>query len=80
MDHILEGAERQHDWEEDLHPKVSVISDNKPVRKIICRYGRGCTHMYDPVHKERFWHPSCPVLNGTMSYILDFECYYLFLR
>jgi len=62
MEHILEGAERQHDWEEALAPKVS-ISDNKPVRKIICRYGRGCTHIYDPVHKERFWHPTCPALN-----------------
>lgn len=25
--------------------------------KIVCRYGRGCTHC-DPLHNERFWHPS----------------------
>ena len=29
------------------------------LRKIICRYGRGCTH-HDVAHKERFWHPSQP--------------------
>jgi len=31
-----------------------------PIRKIICRYGHGCTHLLDPSHKEKFWHPSIP--------------------
>eukprot|EP01041_Mallomonas_annulata_P007804 gene7804-15968_t len=63
MDHILEASERQHDWEEAASSKVAVVADNKPIRKIICRYGRGCTHIYDPIHKDRFWHPPCPHLN-----------------
>ena len=28
--------------------------------QIPCRYGLGCTHMADPVHLQRFWHPSLP--------------------
>ena len=40
-------------------------SSEKQIRKIICRYGRGCTHMHDPIHRERFWHPSAPVLTGN---------------
>ena len=40
--------------------------DSKPTSsKIICRYGRGCTHMQDPIHRDRFWHPSVPQLTGT---------------
>ena len=40
-------------------------SDCRPiVRKIICRYGRGCTHMNDPSHRERFWHPPLPLLSA----------------
>jgi len=31
-------------------------------RKIVCRYGRGCTHQ-DPSHKERFWHPPVPEIS-----------------
>ena len=31
-------------------------------RKIICRYGRGCSHINDPSHRERFWHPPVPTL------------------
>jgi len=76
MEQTLEASERQHDWEEVLAPKVSVISDNKPIRKIICRYGRGCTHIYDPVHKDRFWHPPCPILNVEQirSHYICNEC------
>lgn len=35
-----------------------------PLRKIICRYGPGCTHMLDPAHREKFWHPRMQKLNG----------------
>lgn len=34
--------------------------------KIICRYGRGCTHMHDSSHRERFWHPALSALTGTI--------------
>ncbi len=33
------------------------------IRKIVCRYGRGCTHIYDAIHRERFWHPDKPSLS-----------------
>ena len=36
-------------------------------KKAICRYGRGCTHIYDAVHREKFWHPSVPRLSGKVS-------------
>lgn len=35
---------------------------NKSARRVVCRYGRGCTHIQDPIHKERFWHPTAPIL------------------
>ena len=31
----------------------------------VCRYGPGCTHMLDPSHKEKFWHPPQPKLDDT---------------
>lgn len=40
----------------------------KPVaRKLICRYGPGCTHSLDSAHREKFWHPHLPKLNGNSS-------------
>ena len=39
------------------------------IRKIICRYGPGCTHILDQNHKEKFWHPSNPsVKRGDVSF------------
>ena len=38
---------------------LGVDGSQTAVRKIVCRYGRGCTHQ-DPSHKERFWHPPVP--------------------
>lgn len=38
------------------------------VRKIICRYGRGCTHMHDTTHREKFWHPAMPALTCAVMY------------
>ena len=45
-------------------------------RKIICRYGRGCTHKSDPSHRERFWHPPVPELNGEQirTHYICYEC------
>ena len=49
----------------------SVIVDQKleVVKKIICRYGRGCTHMHDACHRLKFWHPSMPALTGQNTCI-----------
>ena len=46
------------------------------VRKIVCRYGRGCTHKTDPSHRERFWHPPVPELNGEKmrTHYICYEC------
>ena len=38
--------------------------DEAPVRKVICRYGSGCTHLLDPAHREKFWHPKAQRLEG----------------
>ena len=54
---------------------VDVSDDNKKpevkaeqsYRRSICRYGPGCTHKNDPNHKEKFWHPSLPKLNGNLT-------------
>ena len=45
-------------------------------RKIVCRYGRGCTHKSDPSHNDRFWHPSVPELNGEQirTHYICYEC------
>lgn len=34
------------------------------IRKVICRYGTGCTHKLDPAHKEKFWHPVANKISG----------------
>ena len=36
-------------------------------KRTLCRYGHGCTHINDPLHQERFTHPSLPNLNGISS-------------
>lgn len=33
-------------------------------RKVICRYGCGCTHLSDALHREKFWHPKIQQLRG----------------
>lgn len=39
--------------------KINDQSDKKfPHKKVICRYGAGCTHINDQTHSERFWHPN----------------------
>jgi hypothetical protein len=34
------------------------------IRKSCCRYGSGCTHINDPSHRDKFWHPRAPRING----------------
>lgn len=50
--------------------------DNNYNKKIICRYGRGCTHIYDAIHRERFWHPPCPIHTDEQlrKYFICNEC------
>ncbi len=33
-------------------------------KKSMCRYGRGCTHLIDPSHREKFWHPPALAIDG----------------
>lgn len=44
--------------------------DEPASRKSMCRYGPGCTHIMDPSHREKFWHPRIQKLNGTFIKIL----------
>ena len=53
--------------EDDLSAtKVPNINDST-VRKSCCRYGRGCTHLNDPSHREKFWHPYAPQFTGKLN-------------
>lgn len=44
-----------------------VIIDNLLIRRSICRYGCGCTHISDPSHREKFWHPPLKSMSGKIS-------------
>ena len=46
--------------------------DGTSYPRVVCRYGRGCTHM-DPMHKEQFWHPPVQVLS-TVKYHTHYIC------
>ena len=45
----------------------SMLGAQAVIRKSSCRYGRGCTHINDPAHLERFCHPLKQELNGIIS-------------
>jgi hypothetical protein len=58
--------------ENDSQPVEKTNDESSPTvpfvkhhRKVFCRYGRGCTHISDPVHNERLWHPAAPHINGS---------------
>lgn len=72
---IEQGDVEYVDWDDIPREKGANISPEKPIppdlrgsvsRKLICRYGRGCTHMSDPVHRERFRHPPTPTLSRNL--------------
>lgn len=42
----------------------------------ICRYGAGCTHRREKVHRTHFWHPTVPRLDGMQSVAI---IYYAFM-
>lgn len=46
-------------------------------RKILCRYGRGCTHLHDSCHKAKYWHPEVPSLTGTVITAISYIEYIL---
>ena len=62
---------------EEFFKKPDYSSPNGS-RKIICRYGRGCTHYNDPVHKDQFWHPPIVYLDEEQkrSHYICNECSY----
>jgi hypothetical protein len=45
-------------------PSLKAGKDEPIIRKVICRYGSGCTHILDPAHREKFWHPKVQRLEG----------------
>lgn len=45
-------------------PSLKAGKEEVLVRKCICRYGSGCTHILDPAHREKFWHPKVQRLDG----------------
>jgi len=72
------------EWEDSIQSNKNNI--NKPIneklvfKKASCRYGRGCTHINDPLHLERFYHPPVPVLDPDCiknNYICS-ECGFAF--
>jgi len=64
---------------------VSELADNNKIISSrampLCRYGCGCTHMMDPVHREKFRHPNVPKLNGWLLvlYCIDMSSHLLSL-
>jgi len=67
MEHIQEVCDAAGggigEYDEIFSPKI----ENIQTKKIVCRYGRGCTHMQDSLHQERFWHP--PILKLTCKLV-----------
>lgn len=45
-------------------PSLKPTKEEPIVRKVICRYGCGCTHLMDAAHREKFWHPKINRLDG----------------
>ena len=41
-------------------------------RRLVCRYGRGCTHSNDLVHKEQYWHPPLKDLECKLLCVLTY--------
>lgn len=55
-------------------PQNSIGGDT--FKKIPCRYGRGCTHINDQFHRERYTHPSVPSLEPELvrNHYMCIEC------
>lgn len=67
MDAEIAQARASPDIDEMSKPSLKGSKNEPPLRKVICRYGSGCTHMLDPAHREKFWHPKVHKVNGTIG-------------
>jgi len=63
---MSDDSEAGEDVESDNNG--SFAQNDVVIRRSCCRYGSGCTHIFDPSHRDRFWHPSAPKLNSTKSF------------
>ena len=63
-------------WEvsEAVGRKNSLMRRVPSFWQIPCRYGLGCTHMADPVHHQRFWHPTLPEQRVSANLEEGFVC------
>jgi hypothetical protein len=52
---------------DNSNSKSPIIEDEEYVIKSSCRYGAGCTHIADPSHREKFWHPPLQEMTGQDS-------------
>lgn len=55
------------DEEEELATDKTFAANEFNIRKSCCRYGRGCTHINDPSHRVKFWHPYAPQFTGALD-------------
>lgn len=53
--------------DELLKPYVKISKEEPAMRRVICRYGPGCTHIMDAIHREKFFHARVQKLNGIPS-------------
>lgn len=40
-----------------IQESIDKKTERNSSRRLVCRYGRGCTHSNDLVHREQYWHP-----------------------
>ncbi len=52
--------------EQNVHSEVE--DESIPMPKPACRYGAGCTHIADPSHRFKFWHPIVHELSGKSQF------------
>ena len=80
---IMEPNSPDTDWDDVLRRVSTVPTSSKPsppsvecepcvYKRTPCRYGRGCTHISDPIHQERFAHPAAPILDRKCRVPLGF--------
>jgi len=54
--------------ESNIITSVKGTKNENLAKKTICRYGCGCTHLLDPSHREKFWHPKAQQLTGKLIF------------
>jgi hypothetical protein len=64
----IDDSANYHENEDISKPHLKASAkDEVIIRKVICRYGCGCTHLLDATHREKFWHPKIQRLEGNFS-------------